>query len=88
MADNTVTLVGNVTRDPELRYTDRRPWRRQLRPRRQPSLPVERRVAGADLVLRRRRLGHTRRERRRSRSPRAPASIVTGRLEQRSWDDP
>ena len=91
MADNTVTLVGNVTRDPELRYTTRRARRGQLRPRRQPPVPGQRRVAGADVVLQRRRLGHARRERRRVhqqghpprrvRSPRAALVGDAGRRE-------
>ncbi len=42
----------------------RRPRRRQLRAGRQPALPAERRMAGADVVLQRRVLGRPRRERR------------------------
>ena len=43
---NTVTLVGNCTRDPELRFTLERPGGRHLRPRGQPSLaePPDQRV--------------------------------------------
>ena len=63
MADNTVTLVGNLTHDPELRFTTGGRGHGQLRPRRQPSLPGEQRMAGADLVLQRGRLGHSGRER-------------------------
>ena len=49
MADNTVTVVGNVTRDPELRFTPSRPGGRHLRPRRQPPLaePPDPGVGGA-----------------------------------------
>ena len=49
---NTVTVVGNVTRDPELRFTGERAGGGQLRPRRQPPLaePADQRVGGADLA--------------------------------------
>ena len=42
----------------------RRARRRQLRAGRQPAVPVQRRMAGADVLLRRRGVGHPRRERR------------------------
>ena len=53
---NTVVLVGNVTRDPELRFTPAGQADRELRARRQPALaePPNERVGGGDLVLRRR----------------------------------
>ena len=76
MPDNTVTLVGNITRDPELRFTPVGPGRRHLRPRRQPPLaePPDQRVGGADLLLRRQVLGADGRERQRVAVPRAHGS--------------
>ena len=85
--DNTVTLVGNVTRDPELRFT---PAARRSPPSASPSTAAvadaDGRVGGADLLLRRHVLGPDGRERVRSRCRRAPRVVVTGRLEQRSWE--
>ena len=88
MADNTVTLVGNITRDPELRFTAVRPGDRHLRPRRQPPLaePQTQRVGGADLLLRRRRAGAQMGENVAESLPKGARVIVTGRLEQRSWE--
>ena len=85
MADNTVTLVGNVTRDPELRFTSGGRGVASFGIAVNRRYQVERRVAGADVVLRRRGVGHARRERRRL-APQGHAALVYGRLEQRSWD--
>ena len=56
MADNTVTIVGNVTRDPEVRYTAGGQANATLRRRREPPLaePPDERVGGADQLLQRR----------------------------------
>ena len=87
---NSVTLVGNITRDPELRFTPERAGHGHLRPGRQPALeqPPDQRVGGGHVVLQHRVLAGDGRERRASRCRRAPACIVTGRLEQRSWETP
>ena len=74
MADNTITVVGNITRDPELRFTPSGQAAGHVRPRRQPSLPAERRVGGADVLLQRRRAGRSSARTSASRSARAPAS--------------
>ena len=81
MADNTVTIVGNLTRDPELRFTAGGKGVASFGRRRQPPLPGQRRMAREGVVLQRHRVGHARRERRgvahqghphhRHRSPRA-----------------
>ncbi len=91
MPDNSVTLVGNVTRDPELRFTASGPSHRHVRPRRQPSLPAQRPVGGADQLLQRDLLGTDGRERvavaaegrpcRRHRPPRAAVVGDPGRRE-------
>ena len=64
-SDNNVTVVGNVTRDPELRFTPERAGGRHLRPRRQPPLaePPDPGVGGEGLLLRRHLLGPDGRER-------------------------
>ena len=88
MPDNTVTLVGNVTRDPELRFTpsgqavatfglavNRRWQNRQTNEWEEQTsfFDVKCWAQMAENVGR-------------VAPPRAPASIVTGRLEQRSWE--
>ncbi len=52
---NTVTVVGNVTRDPEMRYTSGGAAQGHIRPRRQPLVdePPDQRVGGADQLLQR-----------------------------------
>ncbi len=83
--DNNVTLVGNITRDPELRFTQGGQRRRHLRSRRQPSLPAERRMAGADLffnVVAWAQLA----ENSASSLQKGSRVIVNGRLEQRSYE--
>jgi single stranded DNA-binding protein len=84
--DNTVTLVGNVTRDPEIRYTPsgqtvatfglavNRRWQNR-----------HQRVGGAGLLLRRQVLGQMAENVAES-VQRGTRVIVTGRLEQRSWE--
>ena len=57
MADNTVTLVGNLTRDPELRFTTGGQGVASFGLAVNRRYQAERRVAGADVVLQRRRLG-------------------------------
>ena len=86
MADNTVTLVGNLTRDPELRYTTGgrgvASFGLAVNRRYQVNGEWQEQTSFFNVVA----WGAARRERRRDRSPRAAASIVTGRLEQRSWE--
>ena len=55
MADNSITVIGNITRDPELRYT----------PSGQSPLaePPEPELGGVDIVLRRHVLGEPGRQR-------------------------
>ena len=62
---NTTTITGNLTREPEIRYTKRRSGNGPARRRRQPALagPDHPGVAGGDLVLRRRVLARPGRER-------------------------
>ena len=88
MADNTVTVIGNVTRDPELRFTPsgqaiatfglavNRRWQNRQ------TQEWEEQVSFFDVTC----WAQLGRERGRHRSRRAAASIVTGRLEQRSWE--
>ena len=66
---NTITLVGNVTRDPELRFTPTGQATATLRSRRQPPLaePPDPGVGGGDVLLRRRLLARDGRERERER---------------------
>ena len=65
MADNTVTVVGNVTRDPEIRYTAGGAAEGDVRPGREPAVaePPDQGVGGADLLLQRRVLAGDGRER-------------------------
>ena len=77
MADNTVTLVGNVTRDPELRFTSGGRGVASFGIAVNRRYQVERRMAGADVVLQRRGVGHARRERRRLAHTRARAPSST-----------
>ena len=88
MADNTVTVVGNVTRDPELRFTNsglatasfglavnRRRQNRQTQ-------EMEEQVSFFDVVCWREMAENV------SESlTKGSRVVVTGRLEQRSWDD-
>jgi len=86
MPDNSVSLVGNITRDPELRFHPGRPGRGHLRHGGEPPLPEERSVGRADVVLQRPPRGE-RSARTRSNSLHKGARVlVTGRLEQRSWE--
>ena len=68
MANNTnsITVVGNLTRDPEMRYTPSGVSTVTLRRRRQPLVaqPADQRVGGAHQLLQRRVLASARRERR------------------------
>ena len=87
MPDNTVTLVGNVTRDPELRFTN------TGQPTASFGLAVNRRWQNrqtqeweeADELLRRGLLARDGREREREPGEGARV-VVAGRLEQRSWE--
>ncbi len=76
MADSTVTIVGNVTRDPEIRYTAERRRQGVVRRRGEPPVaePQHPGVGGADQLLQRRVLARHGRERRRVASGKAPAS--------------
>ena len=65
MADNTVTIVGNLTRDPELRFTAGGKGVASFGMAVNRRYQVERRMAGEGVVLQRHRVGHARRERRR-----------------------
>ena len=73
---NSITLVGNITRDPELRFTASGQAMATVRPGRQPPLaePPDQRVGGADVVLRRRLLARDGRERGESLSKGAASS--------------
>ena len=53
MADNTITVVGNVTRDPELKFLNSGQAAVRLIGRREPSLaePPDPGVGGADVVV-------------------------------------
>ena len=85
MADNSVTVIGNITRDPELRFTPAgRPLTFGLAVNRrcQQNGEWEEQTCFFNIVA----LGPAGRERERVAAARAPASIVTGRLEQRSWE--
>ena len=88
MPDNTVTLVGNVTRDPELRFTPsgaanasfglavNRRWQNRQ------TQEWEERVSFFDVVCWREMAENV------SESlTKGSRVIVTGRLDQRSWDD-
>ena len=88
MADNSVTLVGNLTRDPELRFTAGGQGVASFGLAVNRRYQVERRMAGEDVVLQRRRAGARSARTPPRRSPRARAIIVTGRLEQRELRDP
>ncbi len=88
MADNTVTVVGNVTRDPELRFTNsgqatasfglavNRRWQNRQ------TQEMEEQVSFFDVVCWREMAENV------SESlTKGSRVVVTGRLEQRSWDD-
>jgi len=88
MADNTVTVVGNVTRDPELRFTNsglatasfglavNRRWQNRQ------TQELEEQVSFFDVVCWREMAENV------SESlTKGSRVVVTGRLEQRSWDD-
>ena len=88
MADNTVTVVGNVTRDPELRFTNsgqatasfglavNRRWQNRQ------TQEWEEQVSFFDVVCWREMAENV------SESlTKGSRVVVTGRLEQRSWDD-
>ena len=79
---------GNITRDPEMRYTPSGHVEGDLRRRGQPLVaqPADPGVGGADQLLQRRVLAPARRERRARRSRKGTRVVVTGRLEQRSWE--
>ena len=85
---NTVTVVGNATRDPELRFTPSGTPVCTFGPGVEPPLRARRRAGGGNLVLRHQRAGRRWRRTSPNRSPRAPRVIVSGRLEQRSWETP
>ena len=84
---NSITVVGNITRDPEMRFTPsgvskvtfgvacNRSWRNQT---------VER-MGRSDELLQRRLLARAGRQRR-SVAQEGARVVVTGRLEQRSWE--
>jgi len=86
-SDNSVTLVGNVTRDPELRFTNTGQANVTF------GLAVNRRWQnrqtqeweGSHLVLRRGLLARDGREREREHHA-GSRIMVAGRLEQRSWE--
>ena len=87
MADNTITVIGNVTRDPELRFTPSGQAVATFGAGREPPLaePPDPGVGGERLVLRHHLLGPARPERERH-LVKGSRVIVTGRLEQRSWE--
>ena len=60
-ATTTTTIVGNLTRDPEIRYTREGQATTSLGRGGQPPVaePGDQRVGGVDVVLRRRRPGGT-----------------------------
>ena len=72
--DNSITLVGNITRDPELRFTNTGQANVTLRSGGQPPLaePPDPGVGGGHLVLRRGLLARDGRERERVPHPRRP----------------
>ena len=74
--DNSVVLVGNITRDPELRFTNTGPADGLLRAGRQPALaePPDPGVGGSHLLLRRGVLARNGRERERDPDAGAPGS--------------
>ena len=88
MADNTVTIVGNVTRDPELRYTPsgaanasfgvavNRRWRDSQ------SNDWKEQVSFFDVVCWREMADNVCES-----LSKGTRIVVTGRLEQRSWED-
>jgi single-strand DNA-binding protein len=88
MADNTVTIVGNVTRDPELRYTPsgaanasfgvavNRRWRDQQ------TNDWKEQVSFFDVVCWREMADNVCES-----LAKGTRIVVTGRLEQRSWED-
>ena len=84
----TTTIIGNLTRDPEIRYTRDGQATTTL------SVAVNRRwqnrehqrVGGVDLVLRRRHLARPAENVALSLT-RGMRVVVTGRLEQRSWEN-
>ncbi len=88
MADNTVTIVGNVTRDPELRYTPsgaanasfgvavNRRWRDQQ------TNDWKESVSFLDVVCWREMADNVCET-----LSKGARVVVTGRLEQRSWED-
>ena len=66
MATNTVTVIGNLVEDPELRFTPSGVAMAKIRVRRQPTLArQEQRLAGRHKLLRGNRLARCRRECRR-----------------------
>ena len=64
MADSTITVVGNLTRDPELRFTNGGRGTASFGMAVSRRYQVNNEWQETDLVLQRRRLGHPRRERR------------------------
>ena len=85
MADNTVTLVGNLTRDPELRFTTGGKGVASFGLAVNRRYQAERRMAGADVVLQRRRWD-TLGENAAASLTKGTRVIVTGRLEQREYE--
>jgi single-strand DNA-binding protein len=89
MADNTVTLVGNLTREPELRYTGsgqamckfglacNRRWQNRQTSEWEEQTSFFNVVAWAEMA-----------ENAAESLPKGARVIVTGRLEQRSWETP
>ncbi len=85
---NRVVLVGNLTRDPELRHTPERNRRLQPPPRREhaPQGRRDRRVDREAELLRHHRLGQPGRELRAVPRARAGRSAIDGRLDWREWE--
>jgi single-strand DNA-binding protein len=89
MADNTVTLVGNATRDPELRYTAggaatasfglavNRRWQNRQTQEWEEQVSFFNVVAWREMAEN---IGET--------ITKGTRVVVTGRLEQRSWETP
>jgi single-strand DNA-binding protein len=89
MADNTVTVIGNLTRDPELRYTGggqamakfgiavNRRWQNRQTNEMEEQTSFFNVVAWRELA-----------ENAAESLPKGARVIVTGRLEQRSWETP
>ncbi|HUF33626.1 MAG TPA: single-stranded DNA-binding protein [Acidimicrobiales bacterium] len=89
MADNTVTVIGNLTRDPELRYTGggqamakfglavNRRWQNRQTSEWEEQVSFFNVVAWAEMA-----------ENAAESLPKGARVIVTGRLEQRSWETP